>query len=64
MRQKKVPVPFFPLEISLPDLFGKHKSISYKIDSKTDKFIWLLKDASPSEKQIITTVIKQILKKK
>ena len=52
------------LEISLPDLFEKHKSIPYKIDSKTDKFIWLLKDANPSEKQTITAVIKQILKKK
>jgi len=52
------------LEISLPDLFEKHKSISYKIDSKTDKFIWLFKDANPSEKQTIITVIKQILKKK
>ncbi|MDO8733767.1 MAG: helix-turn-helix transcriptional regulator [Elusimicrobiota bacterium] len=52
------------LEISLSDLFEKHKSIPYKINSKTDKFIWLLKDANPSEKQIITAVIKQILKKK
>lgn len=52
------------LEISLSNLFEKHKPIPYKIDSKTDKFIWLLKDANPSEKQTITTVIKQILKKK
>ena len=52
------------LEISLSDLFEKHKSIPYKINSKTDKFIWLLKDANPSEKQTIISVVKQILKKK
>lgn len=52
------------LEIPLSDLFENHKPASYKTDSKMEKLVWLLKDASPSEKQTTTAVIKQLLRKK
>ncbi|OGS33993.1 MAG: hypothetical protein A2474_07655 [Elusimicrobia bacterium RIFOXYC2_FULL_34_12] len=52
------------LEIPVSDLFKSSKTYSYKIDSEIDKLIWLLKDTSPSDKKMVTNVVKQILKRK
>ncbi|MBN1384498.1 MAG: helix-turn-helix transcriptional regulator [Elusimicrobia bacterium] len=52
------------LEISIADLFQKSKLPSYKIDSETDKLIWLLRDKDISQKKTVVNIAKQILKKK
>lgn len=53
------------LEISLPELFRGHKSVDAgKTNYGINKLVWLLKDKSPSEKKIVTNVVRQILKKK
>ncbi|OGS46663.1 MAG: hypothetical protein A2539_00515 [Elusimicrobia bacterium RIFOXYD2_FULL_34_15] len=51
------------LEIPVSDLFKSSKVVTYKVDSETDKLIWLLRDKSPSDKKIVTNIVKQILKK-
>ena len=52
------------LEIPLSELFNGHKPFFTKTNYELEKIVWLLKDKSPSDRKIVTNVVRQILKKK